>query len=132
MRILLINYEYPPGGGGAATATQALARALVALGHAVTVATARCGDAPSNFTEDGVKVRRLLGTRRAADRSGNLDKLSFLVAGRMFVSGIVERHGIEAIIAFFSIPSGPVALRAHQKNGVPYIVSLRGGDVPGT
>ncbi len=41
MNLLLINYEYPPVGGGAATATQAMARALLTLGHTPHVLTAR-------------------------------------------------------------------------------------------
>ena len=41
MRILFINYEYPPVGGGAATATAAIARALVDLGHAVVILTGK-------------------------------------------------------------------------------------------
>src|SRR5437868_4894955 len=131
MRILLINYEYPPAGGGAATATQALARALLALGHAVTVVTARFGDAPTNFTEEGVKIRRVASWRRSADRSGYLEKIAFLLSGLVFVPGVVERHAIEGIIAFFSIPSGPIALRAARLHKIPYVISLRGGDVPG-
>ena len=39
MNILLVNYEYPPYGGGAGNATQQIAYALVGLGHSVTVLT---------------------------------------------------------------------------------------------
>ncbi|MGH2354191.1 MAG: glycosyltransferase, partial [Chloroflexota bacterium] len=33
--------------------------------------------------------------------------------------------------AFFGMPSGPIALLLREALGVPYLVSLRGGDVPG-
>ena len=36
MKILLINYEYPPFGGGAGNATQEIGRALTKMGYAVT------------------------------------------------------------------------------------------------
>ena len=39
MRILVLNYEYPPLGGGAAVATAALAQELVQRGIAVDVVT---------------------------------------------------------------------------------------------
>ena len=39
MKILLINYEYPPNGGGAGNATREIGRALTQMGHAVTVLT---------------------------------------------------------------------------------------------
>ena len=47
------------------------------------------------------------------------------------VRRVVRDERIEGIVAFFSIPSGPAAWWAHRATGVPYIVSLRGGDVPG-
>jgi glycosyltransferase involved in cell wall biosynthesis len=48
------------------------------------------------------------------------------------VRKIVRQERTDGIIAFFSIPGGPVARWAHQGTNVPYIISLRGGDVPGT
>src|SRR5262249_20213433 len=36
-----------------------------------------------------------------------------------------------AACAFFGIPAGPLALLLRTSFGVPYVVSLRGGDVPG-
>ena len=44
MRFLLVNYEYPPIGGGAATATEKIAQGLRMLGHEVTVLTAAFGN----------------------------------------------------------------------------------------
>ena len=49
MNILLINYEYPPIGGGAATATAAIAGHLASLGHAVTVLTSRFRDLKASW-----------------------------------------------------------------------------------
>src|SRR3954452_24164236 len=40
MRVLLLNYEYPPFGGGAGVATEALARGLARRGMMVEVITA--------------------------------------------------------------------------------------------
>ncbi len=42
-----------------------------------------------------------------------------------------REHGFDGAIAFFTIPCGPAALRLHRLHRVPYVVSLRGGDVPG-
>ena len=39
MRLLLVNYEYPPLGGGAGNATERLAKELAARGVAVKVIT---------------------------------------------------------------------------------------------
>ena len=40
MRVLILNYEYPPLGGGAGVATEALARGLASRGVTVDVVTA--------------------------------------------------------------------------------------------
>ena len=44
MRILILNYEYPPLGGGAGVATAALAHGLADRGVAVDVVTASAND----------------------------------------------------------------------------------------
>jgi hypothetical protein len=43
VRFLLINYEYPPIGAGAANATRRISQCLVDQGHSVGVLTARFG-----------------------------------------------------------------------------------------
>ena len=45
-RVLLINYEFPPLGGGAGTATAGIAREMAGLGAEVTVLTSRYHDDP--------------------------------------------------------------------------------------
>jgi glycosyltransferase involved in cell wall biosynthesis len=45
---------------------------------------------------------------------------------------VMKRVRPDACVAFFSVPGGPVALAANLVWKVPYVVSLRGGDVPGS
>ena len=132
MRILLVNYEYPPVGAGAATATEAIAKALVDLGHRVVVLTGRFKGLPASSEEGRIVIQRIPSLRRAMDRAGILEMASFLIAGLMFASAIIRKHQIEAAIVFFSLPCGPIGLLGRWMQGVPYITSLRGGDVPGT
>ena len=131
MKFLLINYEYPPIGAGAATATQAIARNLVKLGHEVTVLTARFGDLPAVRVEDGVTVRRIKCLRRRADRCSIIEMTSFVLAALFSLVFIMPKLRPDGTIAFFSIPCGPIALLGKTLFRTPYVVSLRGGDVPG-
>ena len=132
MRILLVNYEYPPVGGGAATAAEAIAKALVDLRHRVVVLTGRYKGLPASSDAGGIFIHRVPSLRRAVDRSGIFEMASFAIGGLMFVSAIIRRHQIEATIAFFSLPCGPIGWLGRRKCSIPYVVSLRGGDVPGT
>jgi glycosyltransferase involved in cell wall biosynthesis len=131
VKLLLVNYEFPPVGGGAANATAFLSRALVAQGHAVTVLTAAFGAQRGAATEAGVEVVRVRSLRRSADRSNPLEMLSFLLAALIPAFRLARRRRFDASIAFFTIPSGPISWMLSLTLGVPYLVSLRGGDVPG-
>src|SRR5437588_11302229 len=131
MRILLVSYEYPPVGAGAATAGGAIAKALIELGHRVVVLTGRFKGLPPQYEDQGIIIQRVPSLRRRVDRSDLLEMASFLAAGLMFVPTIVRTRRVEVAIVFFSMPCGPIGLLGRWLCGVPYIISLRGGDVPG-
>jgi len=131
VNILLINYEYPPIGGGAATATAAIAGHLTSLGHAVTVLTSRFHDLKGETMEGDIRIVRCPAIRRQPDRSGILEMFSFLVSAGLVLGSVIRMQRIEASIVFFSFPCGPLGLLGLKRGNVPYVISLRGGDVPG-
>ena len=131
MNILLINSEYPPVGGGAGNASANLSRHLASLGHRVTVVTARFRGLPNVETRDGVTVCRVPALRRRQDRSGALEQLAFIVSASFWAIGFARRCKPDVTLAFFGLPSGAVAWMLNRLFRIPYIVSLRGGDVPG-
>jgi glycosyltransferase involved in cell wall biosynthesis len=60
VHIALVNQWYPPDYGGVGVYNSAMARAYAALGHRVTVMTARlAADQPAVADEDGVRVYRV-------------------------------------------------------------------------
>ncbi|CAO3363115.1 glycosyltransferase family 4 protein [Azospirillum melinis] len=131
-RLLLINYEFPPLGGGAANATDNTARELAALGEEVLVLTSAFGDLPRvERRADGVEIRRIPTLRRRRDRSSVVEMLAFLASSLVMAPWIAARWRADATIAYFGLPCGPAAWMVKALSGVPYVVSLRGGDVPG-
>ena len=131
MRILIVNSEYPPIGGGAGNASANIARELGKLGHEVCVLTSAFGDLPRDEIVGPLRVIRVPSLRRRADRSGALEQGMFILAGSAAMVRIIPGWKPEIIIAFFGVPAGPVALLVKCLYKIPYIVSLRGGDVPG-
>lgn len=131
MRILLVNNEYPPLGGGAANATMFMAKALVELGHEPVVFTSAMADLPRESTADGIHVHRIRTYRKAADRTNVIEMAIFMAAAMWKVRPVARARRIEGVVVFFTIPCGPVGWLLNRLMGVPYIVSLRGGDVPG-
>lgn len=131
MNLLLVNYEYPPLGGGAGNATAHLARALVALGHRTYIVTSRYRTLTGWSEEDGVHVLRLASPRRRIDRSNLPEMAGFVALACAALPSLVRKHRIDGSIVFFSLPCGPIGWLAKRRTGCPYVLSLRGGDVPG-
>lgn len=129
---LLINYEYPPIGGGSATACQQIARAFAKRGHHVVVLTAGFDQLQGEKVENGVTVVRIRSARKSAHQSGIFEMLSYVLLACSKAVAVSRTHAIDSTLAFFSVPGGIVARWLHLRRGIPYVVSLRGGDVPGT
>ncbi len=131
MRILLINSEYPPIGGGAGNASANLARCLAGLGHQVTVVTSRFKDLPRREQSGNLTILRIPALRRRQDRSGALEQSLFIPFASFSTLSLVRQIEPHLTLAFLGVPSGAVALFLKALHGTPYVVSLRGGDVPG-
>ena len=76
MKILMLNYEYPPLGAGAGVITQHISEGLVKLGNQVTVLTAWL---PNNEEEEevneGLKIIRLKCKRKHVYKSNPKEML---------------------------------------------------------
>lgn len=131
MYILLLNSEYPPIGGGAGNASANLARCLAQMEHEVTVVTSRFKDLPHWERTGSLTVVRIPALRRRQERSGALEQILFILSASFSSLKLVRRTKPDITLAFFGIPSGAVALFLKLMRGIPYVISLRGGDVPG-
>lgn len=131
MRIFIVNHEFPPVGGGAATAAREIAAGIASRGHQVRVLTGAFGGLPRRERVDGYEVFRLLTIRHSLHESTAAEILSFGILGLVPALAHFRRFRPQVCIAFFGVPSGIIALAARALWNVPYIVSLRGGDVPG-
>lgn len=132
VRLVLVNYEYPPLGGGAGNATECIARALARHGHQVRVITSAFGEFEGmRNIETALRVIRLKVRRSRLERSSYTEKLSFVLAAARALPQLLRAEPAEGLIVFFSLPCGPLGWLAHRRCGTPYVISLRGGDVPG-
>jgi glycosyltransferase involved in cell wall biosynthesis len=133
-RLLIINSEYPPIGGGAGNASANLAQRLASLGQQVTVVTAQFKGLPRKETGENLEVIRIPAMRSRQDRTSAFELIVFILSAlfwTLFLFAGGKSRKPYATIAFFGLPSGAVALMLRIFYKIPYIVSLRGGDVPG-
>jgi glycosyltransferase involved in cell wall biosynthesis len=131
MRILILNSEYPPIGGGAGNASAHIATQFEKMGHTVMVVTSRFGALSHREQKGRVTIHRIPGLRRRQDRSNPLEQIIFILSASFWTMRLIPRFRPHATLAFFGVPSGPVAWLFKKLFGIPYIISLRGGDVPG-
>jgi glycosyltransferase involved in cell wall biosynthesis len=131
VRVLLVNYELPPIGGGAGNATAHIARCLAASGDEVYVLTSRFRGLATCEVRDGYRIWRVPARRGRAERSSPAEMLTFVLGGAVPALRLAQRWRPEAACAFFGLPSGALTLSLERRFGIPYLVSLRGGDVPG-
>lgn len=137
MKILFLNYEYPPLGGGAANATACILEEwkedATLEAHLVTSST---GDQlEESHLGKGVYVHRIPIGKNAKNlhHQSLRDLLVYSVKGWWFARKLIkqEQTAFDATLAFFGVPCGFMALLLRLEFGVPFVVSLRGSDVPG-
>ena len=195
MRILIVNYEFPPIGAGGGQASQKIAERLVEMGHSVRVITSRptqlytlmgnvalllgigfwvyLAYAKLSWGEDisdhgftllgtlllltgfilratgliwelimpirglkrvefieGVEVRRVPVMRQRQDYCSTLEMGTFLISGAWHSLWQVREFRPDVVHVFFGIPDGPIGWLLKRTHGLPYVISLRGADVP--
>ncbi|GFK95729.1 Glycogen synthase [Fundidesulfovibrio magnetotacticus] len=136
MRLLLVNYEYPPLGGGAGNATANIAREMTLLGARVMVLTSAFRGLPRHETVQvpggaSFEIARIPTVRRHADRCAAWEMAAFMASSCLTLPLAARAFRPDGAVAFFGIPGGPSAWILKALAGTPYVVSLRGGDVPG-
>ena len=130
MRVLFVSYELPPIGGGGGRAAWQIARRLAGRGHEVRILTSRFADLPSCEAREGVGIHRIAVRRSRADACSPRELLSFMRRSIPETRRLARECSPDVLCAFFAIPGGPAAWRLWRRSGVPYVVSLRGSDMP--
>ncbi|MAI06187.1 MAG: hypothetical protein CBC47_03490 [Alphaproteobacteria bacterium TMED87] len=130
-KFLLVNYEYPPLGGGGGNATYSIAKELAKEGVNVTVLTCSFRDIPRYQKRENIQVIRIWGGRRKLEKCSIFEMILFLFNGLLKSKSISRKIKPDACLIFFSLPTGPIGWWIKRSLGIPYVISLQGGDVPG-
>ncbi|MFH1586200.1 MAG: glycosyltransferase family 4 protein [archaeon] len=129
LRILMLNYEFPPLGGGAGNATYYLLKEFSKFKNLeIDLITSSTGKYKEETFAKNIKIYYLdIGKKGSLHYQKNSDLLKYSLKAYKLAKKLKKERGYNLCHAFFGIPCGYIAMKLN----IPYIVSLRGSDVPG-
>lgn len=131
MKVLVLNYEYPPLGGGAAPVSREISTQLCEKGYDVTVITMGFNKLPTYEEVQGVKIYRLPCLRKRKNVCKPWEQYTYLLAVRHFLKTHMVGHSYDVCHVHFVVPTGEVARWIKKKYQIPYIITAHGSDVEG-
>ncbi|MGC9599097.1 MAG: glycosyltransferase family 4 protein [Minisyncoccia bacterium] len=132
-RILVLNYEFPPLGGGASPVSYELAKRLSETGDFdIDVVTMRYKGLPAyEEVNPHMRVHRVRCWRSKKEICHPWEQATYLVSGYFKCRELLRKNTYDICHCHFIIPTGVLAFRLKQKFGLEYVITAHGSDVPG-
>jgi len=127
-KILVLNYEFPPLGGGAGNATFYLLKEFAKMPDLeIDLVTSSVSKFRVEKLSPNITVH-YLDIKKSGDLHYQSDKNLLIYSWKAYryCRALMKIKHFDLVHAFFGVPCGYIAM----KLGLPYIVSLRGSDVP--
>ncbi len=130
MKILILNYEYPPLGGGAGVVSKYHAEGLAEKKHEVTVLTTWFEGEKEIEQKNKLKIIKLKSRRKYSYKSTPDEWLSWIFYSKKFLSKYLIMTSFDYCFAHFALPGGEVARFLYKKFKIPYTIISHGQDIP--
>mgnify|MGYP001296026481 CR=1 FL=1 len=131
MRILVLVHEFPPVGGGGGRVAEDICSKLAKRGHAVKVLTTHITGLPYEEEKKGFQVIRVGSLRRQPYRASFLSMAIYVLAGLWAGRRLIGSFKPDLIHGHFAVPAGALAWILSRLTGIPYVLTVHLGDVPG-
>jgi len=133
LRLLMLNNEFPPLGGGTGTVNQALLSRFAAVPWLeIDLITSALGKrAEEEQFSERIRILKVPVNNRNIHHSSNRELLTY--AARALPLAL-KRHraaGSDLAFAWSAVPAGGVALALRRLAGLRYVARVCGPDIPG-
>jgi glycosyltransferase involved in cell wall biosynthesis len=129
--LLMLNYEFPPIGGGAGKANLCLLKEFAGkdeLSIDVLTSAPKPGMTVENFAEN-ITIYKVGVHKKSLHFWRKIEVLEWLIKSRLCYRALVRKNKYDLVHAFFGFPTAYLCYKSAKV--LPYIISLRGSDVPG-
>ena len=131
LNVLMLNYEFPPIGGGAGNAHLYLLEEYAKnneLTIDVLTSAPKPGFTHEQFAEN-ITIYKVGLHKKKLHYWRKTEVLEWLFKAKSHYRKLLQQNNYDLAHAFFAFPTGWLCYRTADR--LPYIVSLRGSDVPG-
>lgn len=133
MRILMLDNEFPPLGGGMGTANHAVMQRLARLPDIeVDLVTAALGRvAEQEPFAPRMMIYKVPVDNRNIHHSTNRELLAYAAQALPLANKLHQERRYDGCLAWSAVPAGGVAWALNRMTGLPYSVWVSGPDIPG-
>jgi glycosyltransferase involved in cell wall biosynthesis len=134
MRVLMLNNEFPPLGGGTGVINYHLLRQMSAHDglHVDLVTSSRTRRTYETETfAPRITIYRVPVGNKNIHHSSNPELLTYTWRGLLLCRRLLRRHRYDLSFAFAGVPAGAISYALKTIARLPYLISLQGPDVPG-
>lgn len=130
LKILILNYEYPPIGGGAGIVTKHLAEMFADRGYQVHLVTTWFSGEPEFSSEGNLTIVRLKSRRKVTYKSNPIEMLSWANHALNYFKELPDEKLFNVCLANFTMPGGIVAKYVKRRWNIPFAILSHGHDIP--
>jgi glycosyltransferase involved in cell wall biosynthesis len=126
----MLNFEFPPLGGGASPLCFDIAKRIIKEGHSIDLITMNYKGLKKYEKIEGINVYRVPCIRRKKEYSTTLELFTYLPTAFLKALKLTKKNKYDINHTHFIIPTGIISYLLKKIRKLDYVITSHGSDVP--